>query len=183
MPKDTNDNKTNIKTIPSDDAILLEQWKTACSLAVEESKKRMSINQYMITILTMMLGTILFSTTLNTSIPIVRAFIVIVICVVEVLVCENRKNQLTYYRELIGKKYDIIRELECKLPEAVLTKEFETYYSLHQKGSNNPSPKDKSFSLKEQQLPYFFEAAIIFIGIIMVIATISELSPNGAITP
>ena len=88
------------------DMVILEQWKTCIEMANSNTEKRTNSNNIFITINAALLAVISFSLEYKS----------IILSVVGIAVCAVWLCSIDNYKKLSSVKYDIVNEIELKLP-------------------------------------------------------------------
>ena len=149
-------------------SILIEQWKTSVDFAKDISNRRQSMNGLLMTGLSLLLSGILFSNRMSNLNNYQYGIIVLTICVVGIVLCYLWVKQLNYYSTLNIIKYDVIREIEKRLPAKIYTYENENFYES--------KSGRKSFSKIEKRVPMVFAFVFLVIFVVVFIPFIKELS-------
>lgn len=152
--------KATKKLSRSDEQILLEQYKLYVEAADKISERRDKINNFFLTLNTLVIGGIGYL--LDKNIHLSSKYIVILPLAVILAVCWFWYRLVKSYRQLNTAKYDLIGEVEKKLPARLWSSE---WYVL---GEGKDPSKYVPFSHIEQNIP----AAI---GIFYVISAVIYL--------
>lgn len=147
-----NNDKTSI-------SLLADQWKVAVGYVEAISTRRMSMNNFFMMALSVLLSGVLFGNKISHLNYVQYTIIAIITSLIGVVICRLWVKQLEYYRNLITVKYDIIRDLEQYLPAYVFTCENSLFY-----GNND---QKKSLSRIEKYVPMVFGVAFLFIIVIV----------------
>lgn len=97
------------------DSVVLEQWKTCVEMANSNTEKRTNSNNIFITINAALLTVVSFSLEYKS---IILSVVGIAVCIVWLYSIEN-------YKKLSSVKYHIVNDIECQLPLAPFTYEWE----------------------------------------------------------
>lgn len=97
------------------DAAVLEQWKTCVEMANSNTEKRNNANNLFITINSALFAVITFAWDYKS----------ILLSIIGIVVCVLWFNTIRSYKQLSSVKYDIVNEIEKKLPLAPFTYEWE----------------------------------------------------------
>ena len=141
-------------------AALLEQWKTANELTANISAQRNSINNFYISLLSLLIGGILLSDRLMAEQAIARTVMLVLILAVGIACCVTWVKQVEKCKRINYQKYQIIESLEKQLPANVLS--FESHIPTQQKAG-------KSLSDYEKNLAIIFGLAITFLILTMLV--------------
>lgn len=96
------------------DAAVLEQWKTCVEMANSNTEKRNNANNLFITINSALFALITFAWDYKS----------ILLSIIGIVVCILWLNSIRSYKQLSSVKYDIVNEIEKKLPLAPFTYEW-----------------------------------------------------------
>ena len=154
--------------------IMMEQWKTANEMAAQISEQRNNMNNFYMSLMSIIVGGILFSDQIvNTSI-VVKTLMFIIIGIIGFICCQKWISQIENYKRLNASKYEVINELEKHLSANVMTYE----YLLTEK--KLPKGKRKiSFSDQEKSIAKLYRLIIILVSIVMLIGSwISWMGEN-----
>lgn len=101
--------------------MLLEQWKSAVSVAGDVSNRRREMNKFFFSVLSLLVTamTALHELLKNSL------CIIIGISVVGIILCISWSNSIKSYAILNGVKYDIINDIEQKLPVNLFKREYD----------------------------------------------------------
>lgn len=97
------------------DAAVLEQWKTCVEMANSNTEKRNNANNLFITINSALFAVITFAWDYKS----------ILLSIIGIVVCVLWLSSIRSYKQLSSVKYDIVNEIEKKLPLAPFTYEWE----------------------------------------------------------
>lgn len=150
-------------------SILMEQWKTANEMATNISAQRNSMNNFYISMMSILIGGILFSDQFLGVNPWVRICMYIVIGGIGIQCCKMWNSQIENYKKMNGEKYTIINEIERNLPANVLLYE---YKRTEQNARRNQNVIN--FSKKEEEIVELFKKGIFGVILIMLISTCWE---------
>jgi hypothetical protein len=142
---------------------LLEQWKTANELTAHISSQRNNINSFYISLLSLLIGGVLLSDQLMVEHPLARTIILILILIVGNTCCVTWVKQVDKCKRINYQKYQIIEQLEARLPANVLS--YESSIPTTQK----KTAVDKALSDYEKSLAIVFGTAITLIVITMLV--------------
>lgn len=142
---------------------LLEQWKTANELTTHISAQRNNINNFYISLLSLLIGGILLSDQLMIEQAHIKTVILLLILVVGIACCVTWVQQVDKCKRINYQKYQIIEQLEQQLPANVLS--YEGYIpTLHKKSSG-----DRALSDYEKLLANIFGITITLIVLTMLL--------------
>lgn len=97
------------------DTAVLEQWKTCVEMANSNTEKRNNANNLFITINSALFAVITFAWDYKS----------ILLSIIGIVVCVLWLSSIRSYKQLSSVKYDIVNEIEKKLPLAPFTYEWE----------------------------------------------------------
>ena len=146
--------------------IMMEQWKTANEMAANISEQRNSMNNFYISLISVLVGGILFSDQLLSSNIIAKTVLCITIGVIGFICCQKWISQIENYKQLNGAKYEIINELEKNLSANVISYE----YLITEKNEKTEKRKT-SFSDQEKSIAKLFRAVILIVPLIIIISS------------
>ena len=146
--------------------ILVEQWKTANEMAANISAQRNNMNNFFMSLMSILIGGILFSNQLVEMDIVSQTILYLVILVIGAVCCQKWIAQIKNYGRLNGAKYDVINELERHLPANVMLYE---YMRTEQNSRRN---KVKiNFSKQEIEIAKLFRFVVITVPIFLLIST------------
>ena len=146
--------------------LLLEQWKTANEMAANISAQRNNMNNFFVSMMSILIGGILFSEQLLSVNPLIRTFMYVVIMFMGVMCCEKWHSQIDNFGKMNGAKYEVINALERYLPANVLLYEY-----MHTEKNARNNKVVINFSKKEKEIVAIFKKAIIGVTMIMILST------------
>ncbi len=141
---------------------ILEQWGVANELANDVSNRRAELNNFYVSLMSILVGGVIFSDSITGSNIIVSVAAVVIISLIGVFCCHSWRSQIRAYRQLNKEKYAVINELEKSLPANVLGYE---YYLLL---NDMKSEKKSLLTVHEEAIVNTFEVALILIAIFMI---------------
>lgn len=124
---------------------LLEQWKTANELTANISAQRNNINNFYMSLLSLLIGGILLSDRLMAEQLIARTVMLALILVVGIACCVTWIKQVDKCKRINYQKYQIIDALEKRLPANVLS--FEGQIPTEKKPGKALSDYEKSLAI------------------------------------
>lgn len=146
---------------------LLEQWKTANEQATNISAQRNNINNFYISLLSLLIGGILLSDRLMAEQAIARTVMLALILAVGIACCVTWVKQVDKCKRINYQKYTIIGQLEKQLPANVLS--FEG--SIPCPSDKKPGKQSKALSDYEKNLAFIFGLVISLITVTMLVET------------
>ena len=147
-------------------SILVEQWKTANEMAANISAQRNNMNNFFMSLMSILIGGILFSNQLVEMDIVSQTILYLVILVIGAVCCQKWIAQINNYGRLNGAKYDVINELERQLPANVMLYE---YMRTEQNSRRN---KNKiNFSKQEIEIAKLFRFVVIAVPVFLLIST------------
>ena len=146
--------------------ILMEQWKTANEMAANISTQRNNMNNFYMSLMSILIGGILFSDQLLSTNDMAKTVLFITIAAMGVICCNIWVAQIDNYGKLNGAKYDIINELERSLPANVLLCEYNKTENNARRGR-----RKINFSKQEKSIAKLFKYVMIIVPLIMLIGT------------
>lgn len=147
-------------------SILAEQWNAANSMAGNISSQRNNMNNFYVSLMSIIIGGILLSDRLLTANVLARTLIYPAIALVGVLLCRRWSSQIDNYKRLNEAKYSIINELEQYLPANIMRYEW-----LRTEKNARSSKRKLSFSEQEKLIPFIFGCLMIIIPAMLLIGT------------
>ena len=141
---------------------LLEQWKTANELTATISAQRNNINNFYMSLLSLLIGGILLSDRLMNEHILARTVMLALILVVGIACCVTWIKQVDKCKRINYQKYQIIEALEKQLPANVLS--FESQIPTAKKPG-------KALSDYEKSLAIIFGLVISLITVTMLVET------------
>lgn len=146
--------------------ILMEQWKTANEMAANISAQRNNMNNFYMSLMSILIGGILFSDQLLSTNDVAKTILFITISIMGVVCCNIWISQIENYGRLNGAKYDIINELERSLPANVMLCEY------NRTENNARRTKRKiNFSKQEKSIANLFRCMVVAVPILMLVGT------------
>jgi len=146
--------------------ILMEQWKTANEMAAQISAQRNSMNNFYMSLMSILIGGILFSDQLLNANDLSKMVLFITIAVVGFACCNKWIAQINNYGKLNSAKYDIINELEKSLPANIMLCE----YKRTEKNARKSKVKI-NFSEQERSIACLFRIVVLVVPTIMILGT------------
>lgn len=150
---------------------LLEQWKVANEMAANISAQRNSMNNFNMSLMTMLIGSILISNNLTTFDAVTKLILYSVTCVVGVGCGLTWIAQIDNYCRLNGVKYTVINDIERKLPANVMLYE----YMVTEKTARKNKAKTP-FSEHEKRIAKLFLVAVASVSGYMIYRQFVELN-------
>ena len=124
---------------------LLEQWKTANELTANSSAQRNNINNFYMSLLSLLIGGILLSDRLMAEQAIAKTVMLVLILAVGLACCITWVKQVEKCKRINYQKYQIIDALEKQLPANVLS--FESQIPTEKKPGKALSDYEKSLAI------------------------------------
>ncbi len=163
---------------------LMEQWKTANEMAANISAQRNNMNNFYMSLISVLIGGVLFSDKfLANSDQIVnvsrramiennifKTLLFIGIGVVGYFVCRSWIKQIGKYARLNKVKYDVINKMEEHLPANVLSAEYKLLKKEKEKEKRKGNRKGNLSDI-EQGIAKLFRALVIIVPILMIVGT------------
>lgn len=146
--------------------VLMEQWKTANEMAANISEQRNNMNNFYMSLMSILIGGILFSDQLLSTNIIAKTVLFLTIAVIGVFVCKKWRIQIDNYGRLNGAKYEIINELERNLSANVMYCEW-----LRSERNARKQKKKVNFSEQEKGIAKLFEYVVLIVPIVMLVGT------------
>lgn len=146
---------------------LLSQWITANEMTAAISQQRSNMNNLYMSILTMLIGSALFSERFVNDNMTIRLLVYIAISIIGVSICTIWRKQIENYKNLNAAKFEVIKELESELPANIL------YYEwlITEKNCQNKN-KRSNFTDQEKELTIIFEIFVIIIPLALIFTTL-----------
>ena len=138
--------------------IILDQWRMVVESAIQVSTRRQSANNLFITILTILVGGVLFSDGFWSSDKTFQLIVSIIVSILGVFICCEWMSQIKYYGELNDIKYSAVRDMEKHLPVQYFNAEDVYFYDNY--------ISRKSFSKRERNIPICFLGVFVLLTII-----------------
>lgn len=147
---------------------LLLQWQTANEMAANISQQRSNMNNFYMSLLTVLIGGTLFSDYFTDAIGlIIKVPLYVSISIVGVVLCVIWRKQIDNYGRLNAAKYQIINAIERELPANVLYYEF-----LVTEKTARKSQKKTNFYEQEKMITILFELFVLFVPMILLVGTL-----------
>ena len=146
---------------------LLEQWKTANEMAANISAQRNNMNNFYISLMSMLVGGILISDKYiqATTGKISQTILYVFVLLVGTFCCINWIKLINNYKKLNASKFKVINKMERQLPANVMTCE---WASVEKEAGNK---RKSSFSDKEISIARLFTVVMIVFPIVLLIKT------------
>ncbi len=156
-------------------SLLLMQWQTANGLASQISQQRSNMNNFYMSLMSILIAGILLSDSLLTDLSFPsRSLIYLTVLVIGIGLCHIWRQQINNYAKLNSIKYNIINDIERHLPANILNYEYQMSEKAPTKGH-----RKINFSKDEIKITYMFEIIIIIIPFILLLYTIAHsISPT-----
>lgn len=149
--------------------ILMEQWKTANEMAANISAQRNNMNNFYMSLMSILVGGILFSNRVMSSNIFFQTMMYAVIIIFGIVCCNKWISQIENYGRLNGEKYNVINALERKLPANVMLYEY-----MHTEKTSRKSNEKISFSEQEKGIAKLFRFAISALSGLMLLGVWGE---------
>lgn len=161
------ENKTSIADNEAYHNILLEQWCTANELTAHISEQRNNINNFYTSLLSLLIGGLLVSERIAAGGLASRTVFLLVILVLAIFCCITWIRQIEKCKRINYQKFQIIAQLEQRLPANVLS--YEDKIDIVQTDKKRTFPRKTALSDYEKKLATVFCVAISLIVAIMLI--------------
>lgn len=149
--------------------MLLEQWKTANEMAANISAQRNNMNNFYMSLMSILIGGIVLSDKLFDTGLLFRSVFYLVVMVFGVVCCIRWISQIENFKRLNNEKYEIINRMERKLPANVLLYEY-----LHTEQSVRKGEAKVNLSEQEKGIAKLFLWTIIALSLLLLIYTWKE---------
>lgn len=149
--------------------IVLDEWRLTAESAMQVSTRRQSANNLFITILTILIGGILFSDGFIGANKPFQLKVAFIVSVLGIIICCEWVQQLKDYGRLNDIKYSAIRDMEKYLPVQYFNAETVYFYDNY--------ISQKSFSGSEKRIPIYFCVTFILIAV-MTVGSLRNLNNN-----
>ena len=146
--------------------ILMEQWKTANEMAANISEQRNNMNNFYVSLMSILIGGILFSDQLLSTNLVAKTVLFFTIALTGFLCCSKWVAQIDNYRKLNAAKFAVINELERHLPANVMLCEW-----LRTEETARKINRKVNFSEQEKSVARLFQAVVIVVPTIMLVGT------------
>lgn len=150
-------------------AILVEQWKAANEMAENISAQRNNMNNFYMSLMSILIGSILFSEQVLDANILTRTVLYSVILIMGAVCCNKWIAQIDNYGKLNGAKYDVINALEKNLPANVMLYEY-----LHTEQNARRSKVKINFSKQEKDIAKLFRVIVILVPLWLLVSTWGE---------
>ena len=147
-------------------SILADQWKAANDMAGNISAQRNNMNNFYVSLMSILIGGILLSDRLLSANVWARTIIYPAIALVGFLLCIRWIAQIDNYKRLNEAKYGIINELEQYLPANIMRYEW-----LRTEQNARSGKRKLSFSDQEKLIPVIFCIIMIVIPLLLLLGT------------
>lgn len=142
--------------------ILMEQWKTANEMAANISEQRNNMNNFYMSLMSILVGGVLFSNQLPDTNILIRSVLYVAVLIIGTVCCNKWIAQIDNYGKLNGEKYNVINALERKLPANVMLCEY-----LHTEKTARRNNEKISFSKQEKDIAKLFRFVLIAVSALM----------------
>lgn len=146
-------------------SVLVEQWKTANEMAANISAQRNNMNSFYMSLMSVLVGGILFSDSLSNTNIAVKSVLYAVIWVIGTVCCQKWIAQIDNYGRLNAAKYDVINQLERNLPANVFLCEY-----MRTEENARRSKNKINFSQQEKEIAKLFRIVVMLVPIIMILS-------------
>lgn len=150
-------------------SMLVEQWKTANEMAANISAQRNNMNNFYMSLMSILIGGILFSNQVLDTNILIRTILYSAILIIGTVCCNKWIAQIDNYGRLNGAKYDVINAIERKLPANVMLYEY-----LHTEQNARRTKVKISFSKQEKDIAKLFRFVVISVPTLMLVGTWGE---------
>ncbi len=145
-------------------AMVLEQWKTANEQTANISSQRNNINNFYMSLLSLLIGGILLSERVMAEALVSKTITLVIIMALGVVCCRSWINQVEKCRRINAQKFAIITQLEKELPANAIS-----YESQVPEPETESKKKHRNLSDYEKNLAFVFGIAIILIVVVMLL--------------
>ena len=149
--------------------ILMEQWKTANEMAANISAQRNNMNNFYMSLMSILVGGVLFSNQVLDTNILIRSVLYGAILIIGTVCCNKWIAQIDNYGKLNGEKYNVINALERKLPANVMLYEY-----IHTEKTARKSNEKISFSKQEKDIAKLFRFVLISVSALMLVSAWGE---------
>lgn len=137
-------------------------------MAANISQQRSNMNNFYMSLLTVLIGGTLFSDYFTDAIGImIKGPLYISISIVGVVLCVIWRKQIDNYGRLNAAKYHIINAIERELPANVLYYEY-----LVTEKTARKSQKKTNFYEQEKMITILFEMFVLFVPMVLLVGTL-----------
>ena len=150
-------------------SMLVEQWKCANDMAANISAQRNNMNNFYMSLMSILIGGILFSDQILDANLVARTVLYGAILIVGAVCCNKWIAQIDNYGRLNGAKYDVINAIERMLPANVMLYEW-----LHTEQNARRKKVKISFSKQEKDIAKLFRLVVIAVPALMLASTWGE---------
>lgn len=150
-------------------SMLVEQWKCANEMAANISAQRNNMNNFYMSLMSILIGGILFSDQILDANLVAKTVLYGAILVIGAVCCNKWIAQIDNYGRLNGAKYDVINAIERMLPANVMLYEW-----LHTEQNARRKKVKISFSKQEKDIAKLFRLVVIAVPALMLISTWGE---------
>lgn len=145
-------------------SMLMEQWKCANDMASKISGQRNNMNSFYMSLMSILIGGILFSNQVMDVNLMARTILYGAILVIGAVCCNKWISQIDNYGRLNGTKYEIINAIERKLPANVMLYEY-----LHTEQNARRGKVKISFAKQEKEIAKLFRIIVILVPALLLI--------------
>lgn len=149
--------------------MLMEQWKTANEMAANISAQRNNMNNFYMSLMSILIGGILLSNQVLATNLLVKTVLYAAILVIGAVCCNKWISQIDNYGRLNSAKYDVINWIERKLPANVMLYEY-----LHTEQNARRSKVKISFSKQEKEIAQLFRIVVILVPVMLLLFSWGE---------
>lgn len=146
-------------------SILADQWKTANEMAANISAQRNNMNNFFMSLMSILIGGILFSNQLVDMDIVTQTTLYLVILIIGTVCCQKWIAQIKNYGRLNGAKYDVINELERNLPANVMLYEY-----MRTEQNSRRNQVKINFSKQEIEIAKLFRFVVIALPVFLLIS-------------
>ncbi len=150
-------------------SMLVEQWKTANDMAANISAQRNNMNNFYMSLMSILIGGILFSNQVLDANLVARTVLYGAILIIGAVCCNKWIAQIDNYGRLNGAKYDVINAIERNLPANVMLYEW-----LHTEQNARRNKVKISFSKQEKDIAKLFRIVVISVPALLLISAWGE---------
>jgi len=150
-------------------SMLVEQWKCANEMAANISAQRNNMNNFFMSLMSVLIGGILFSNQVLDANLIARTVLYGAILIIGAVCCNKWIAQIDNYGRLNGAKYEVINTIERNLPANVMLYEW-----LHTEQNARRNKKKINFSKQEKDIAKLFRFVVISVPALLLISAWGE---------
>jgi HAMP domain-containing protein len=140
----------------ADTAVILQMYQTAVEMADRTSARRAGANSFFLTLNTVLAAVVGIVSSARKppphgNVPTFDAFGLVLTAAAGIVLAITWRNLLRYYRRLNSAKFDVINELEKRLPVQPYADEWKILHPEEALGSETPKPSFRHFVQRWQR--------------------------------